>query len=203
MTRTYTTLPYIELPVAIGNFDSNRVPIDRIIIHTMVGTWQAAAARFNNPVSKVSAHYGIKYTGEIIAWLEEYNVGYHAGDYAVNQRSIGIEHEDMGNYNSPRPDALYSGSARLVADICKFYAIPCDRQHILGHREVHATACPDALDIDRIVRQAVSLMGLSETDQLKAKIAQLEKEKEALYNDKVRMYTAIQAVKDIVNKVNA
>jgi N-acetyl-anhydromuramyl-L-alanine amidase AmpD len=154
MSRVATGLPYTELEVADGNFDTSRKPIDRVIIHTMVGTWQAAAARFDNPTQKVSAHYGVKKDGGIIHWLEETFTAYHAGDYAMNQRSIGIEHEDEGDFNGVRPDTLYASSAKLVRDICLFYNIPIDRQHILKHSEVIATGCPDALDIDRIVREA-------------------------------------------------
>jgi hypothetical protein len=159
-------LPFAELEVAgpydghLGNYDESRVPIDRIIIHTMAGTWQGAAARFDNNTSNVSAHYGIKYDGGLIHWLEETFTAYHSGDYPMNQRSIGIEHEDMGNYNDPRPDVLYQTSGKLVADICKFYNIPCDRTHILKHSEVSdkPTACPDALDIDRIIREAQGVL---------------------------------------------
>jgi N-acetyl-anhydromuramyl-L-alanine amidase AmpD len=152
--RIATKLPFTELPVALGNFDTSRELIDRIVIHTMVGTWQAAAQVFNNPANGVSAHYGVKYDGALIHWLEEYYTAYHAGDYGMNQRSIGIEHEDLGKPNDPRPDTLYTESAKLVHDICLFYNIPIDRQHILKHSEVSATQCPDALDIDRIVREA-------------------------------------------------
>ncbi len=156
MKRVATSLPYTELPVSPGNFDSSRSPIDRVIIHTMVGTWQGAAQRFNDPTARVSAHYGVKYDGGLIHWLEEYFTGYHAGNYSMNQRSIGIEHEDLGKPNDPRPDVLYTMSSKLVRDICLFYNIPIDRQHILKHSEVINTQCPDALDIDRIVREALS-----------------------------------------------
>ena len=149
-----TAIPYTELTVADGNFDSSRATIDRIIIHTMVGTWQSAAARFGQYGTQVSAHYGVKLDGGLIHWLEEYYTGYHAGNYPMNQRSIGIEHEDGGNYNGVRPDILYQTSGKLVADICKFYSIPIDRSHILKHSEVIPTGCPDALDIDKIVSYA-------------------------------------------------
>jgi hypothetical protein len=161
-------LPSVELEVAgpydatnkLGNFDLSRSTIDRIVIHTMVGSWQTAAAKFDNLSSNVSAHYGVKLDGTLIHWLEEYYTAYHAGDYLMNQRSIGIEHEDGGDYNGTRPDILYATSAKLVADICHFYSIPIDRKHILKHSEVSdaPTGCPDSLDIERIVRQAVLVL---------------------------------------------
>lgn len=149
-----TTIPYTELTVATGNYDESRSTIDRVIIHTMVGSWQSAANRFAQYGTQVSAHYGIKMDGGLVHWLEEYFTAYHAGNYAMNQRSIGIEHEDNGNYNGIRPDTLYNTSAKLVRDICLFYNIPIDRKHILKHSEIIPTGCPDALDIDRIVRMA-------------------------------------------------
>jgi len=156
MQRQVTTLPVIEKTVANGNWDSSRSTIDRIVIHTMVGTAQAADTRFNNPSQQVSAHYGVLLNGTLWHWVDEDNTAYAAGDYAMNQRSINIEHEDNGDYNGTRPDSLYTTSAKLVADICAFYNIPIDRQHILKHSEVsdNPTGCPDALDIDRIVKQA-------------------------------------------------
>jgi hypothetical protein len=124
----------------------------------MVGTWQSANSRFNIAAQCASAHYGIGYDGTIYQWVDEDKVAYHAGKYAVNQASIGIEHEDMGNYNSPRPDALYNSSSKLVADICKFYGITINRTNIIKHLEVpYSTACPDSLDIERIVKGASSI----------------------------------------------
>lgn len=127
----------------------------------MVGKAPAADARFNKPNEQASAHYGVLYNGDIWHWVDEDLVAFHTGNYATNQRSIGIEHEDNGMVNGtyddgPRPEALYKASGKLVRDICSFYKIPIDRQHILKHKEVSdsATACPDALDIDKIISYA-------------------------------------------------
>lgn len=162
--RKATTLPFTEMTVAgpydastnLGNYDTSRAPIDTIVIHTTVGSAEAAATRFADLKSNVSAHYLVKKDGSLIHFLEETYTAYHAGNYIMNKRSIGIEHEDGGDYNGIRPDALYQTSAKLVRDICQFYNIPIDRDHIKKHNEVSdaPTGCPDALDIDRIVREA-------------------------------------------------
>lgn len=152
--REKTLLPNIEFTVASGNYDESRATIDRIIIHTTVCTTAQAIQRFASYGSIVSAHYIVSLDGTINHGLEEYYTGYHAGSYSMNQRSIGIEHEDGGNYNGTRPDTLYQTSGKLVADICKFYKIPIDRTHILKHSQIIATGCPDALDIDKIVTYA-------------------------------------------------
>lgn len=139
-----------------------------IVLHTMVGTTEAANARFQNPESTASAHYGVSEDGSLCQWVDEGNTAWHAGDFTVNQYSIGIEHEDGGNYNSPRPDALYATSSALVARICARYGIPIQRgnyaQGIPGcidHRTVYATACPDSLDTNRIITGAAQEASMS------------------------------------------
>lgn len=174
-TRITTTLPDVtQLDVADGNWADakSRGPIHSIILHTMVGTVAGAAARFNTPGTQVSAHYGVDLQGKLYQWCDEDNVAYHAGNWPVNATSIGIEHEDGTNpqtnptgYNNPRPDALYEASAKLVADICKFYDFPADKDHIFRHQDVidktvykGGTGCPDALDTDRIISMAAAIL---------------------------------------------
>lgn len=160
-TRNNTSLPYLDYPACAGSFDSSRQPIDKIVIHTMDGTFEGTKAWFQNTNREklTSAHYGISLDGRIALYVPESKTAYHAGNYLVNQQSIGIEHEDAGKPNEPRTDQLYQTSAMLVADICLFYSIPIDRQHILKHSEVTKTSteCPDTLDIDRIVKTALEL----------------------------------------------
>jgi hypothetical protein len=131
-----------------------------IVIHTMVGTVASANARFQQASEQASATYGIGLDGKLYQWVDEKDAAWANGTFAVNPGSnldsISIEHEDGGRYNDVRPDTLYAASAALVRDICTRYGIPIDRAHIIGHRECAnaATACPDALDIDRIVAEA-------------------------------------------------
>jgi N-acetyl-anhydromuramyl-L-alanine amidase AmpD len=154
--RAATTLPYTEKLDADGNWDSSRIKIDMVVLHTTVCCRDAAANRFATTNAGASAHYLVNLDGSYWHFLEEYYTAYHAGNYNVNQRSIGIEHEDCGNYNSPRPDVLYTASAKLVRDICQYYGIAINRTNIRKHTEVSqlGTACPDSLDVDRIVREA-------------------------------------------------
>jgi hypothetical protein len=161
--RTVTTLPVTERTVGAGHWDTNRQAITTIVIHTMVGTVASADATFNSTdpnTPKVSAHYGVGYDGTIYHWVDETYTAYHAGDYPTNLCSIGIEHEDMGNFDAPRPDALYAASGRLVKDICTYYNIPVDRNHIKKHLEVDTlpggTPCPHTLDVDRIIQEATT-----------------------------------------------
>ena len=198
MTRTYTNIPYTEYITADGRFDKTRATIDKIVLHTTVATAQAAMNLFGNTPAvgkETSAHYIVDTDGKLWAGLEEYYTAYHAGNYAFNQRSIGIEHADNGNYNSPRPDALYATSAKLVADICKYYNIPCNNTNIVRHQNVpgSATACPDSLDTDRIIRDANAILGgttpTPPTDDCAVKLTSMTAERD-------RLNTIIGTVKD-------
>ena len=105
--------------------------IDMIIIHYTQGTSFAPIAFGPGGL----AHYGVGYNGAVDQYIQERHVPYHAGNWPVNLRSVGIEHVGYG-----RPedwtDAMLNGSAKLSADICKRDGVPIDRNHIKGHVEV-------------------------------------------------------------------
>src|SRR5690242_565457 len=136
-----------------------------VVLHTMVGTVSSAAYRFGLETEQASATYGIGLDGKLYQWVDERDAAWAngatgRGGRGDNLDSISIEHEDGGDYDGPRTPALYAASIQLVADICRRYEIPCDRQHVIGHRECTyaATRCPDALDVDRIVERAAALL---------------------------------------------
>lgn len=138
------------------NQDSNRKPIDRIVCHWFgIGTLESANSRFQNPTAQVSAHYGI--SGETVyQWVKDDNVSYHAGNYSMNQRSIGIEHDATTEHKAS--DMTYNTSASLIANLCRKHNILPDRQHIIKHSEVVATQCPGTLDMDRLVSWVQNLL---------------------------------------------
>ena len=195
MKREQTSIPNIEFTTIAFDGEDKRLPIDRIVIHTTVGTLQATINTFSSPNAKVSAHYIVDLDGKLYQGLEEYNVAFHSGVYAMNQRSIGIEHVDNGKYLELRTDALYSMSAKLVADICKFYSIPVDRQHILKHNQIVATGCPQNLDIIRIVKEANLILNPPTTDYKK-----LYEEMKVKYDEKVKLETFLRGEIDKKDK---
>lgn len=137
------------------NYDTSRKKIDTIFIHWIVGNLASADARFKKIGEQVSAHYGIE-DEKVYQWVEDAHTAYHCGVYAWNQRSIGIEHS--ASPDKPASNSTYSTSAQLIAEISKRHNIPLDREHIKGHSEVKATACPGTMDIDRIIREAKALL---------------------------------------------
>lgn len=138
------------------NSDSNRTKIDRIVIHHNATT-NDAVARSTWYVATghgTSAHYQVT-PDKIWGCVGENYVAYHAGNYPVNQRSIGIEH--LNNTGAPTwtiAEETYRNSAKLIRDICERYNIPIDNQHIIGHRVVAQTQCPGGIDVDRLIAMA-------------------------------------------------
>lgn len=140
----------------IMNCDSNRTKIDTLVIHHNGGTNDEGARRtwYVYTGHGTSAHYQVT-PDKIWGCVGENYVAYHAGNYPVNQRSIGIEH--LNNTGAPTwtiAEETYRNSARLIRDICERYNIPMDRQHILKHSECSQTQCPAGIDIDKLIAMA-------------------------------------------------
>lgn len=144
---------------SVGRFGS---AIDLVVLHTMDGYLDGTDSWFNNPASQVSTHYGVGMSGSIYQWVEESNTAWACGVWPVNTRSISIEFADQNNPQGiVRTAEAYAAGAELVADICRRNGIPCDRDHVKGHREVSGThpECPGNLDIDHIVALAQQILG--------------------------------------------
>jgi len=165
MTRRFSGLITSENPNPMYGGSRNGVGIDRIVIHhnattnkdVAMSTWYTSSGNWT------SAHYEVTPT-EIIGCVEETYAAYHCGGTGgsdvpkmsnPNERSIGIENVNSTGAPSWSVDPrTVANTAKLVRDICDYYGIPCDRQHVLAHNEVTATACPGGLDVDEVVRLA-------------------------------------------------
>lgn len=142
----------IRRQIPTTNYDTSRKKIDRIVIHWFgIGTLTSADARFSKLNEQSSAHYGIS-DNTIYQWVDEAHTAYHSGNYSMNQRSVGIEHDATTTKNAS--DATYKTSGELVRAISDRHGIPLDREHIIAHREVKATQCPGTLDLDKIIQIA-------------------------------------------------
>lgn len=132
--------------VASPNYSVGRggKSIEFIVCHWIVGDVPAADAVFTKSSSQTSAHYAVG-NGVVHQYVIEPNTAWHAGNFDVNQRSIGIEHR--GAPNMPVTDETYETSANLIADICRRYGkqFPLRR-----HSEFIATACPGTLNLVRL-----------------------------------------------------
>jgi N-acetylmuramoyl-L-alanine amidase len=174
----YGLPPEPIIQIGSPNFTPTRLgyKVIGVVIHTTVGTLADTDAIFQNTLRQTSAQYAIDISSALIhQYVAEANIAWQCGVFypsaaspLANANTIGMEHVDNGNYNSPRPDVLYQTSSDLLMDICHRYAniscplcgtnhpngIPIDRVHIRKHSEIVATGCPDTLDIERIVAMA-------------------------------------------------
>lgn len=198
MKRTYTTLPYTEYPTTA--YDANRATIDRIVLHSTAGTLQAAINTFSSPTAQTSAHYIIDNDGKLWAGLEEYNVSYANGNYPMNQRSVTIEHVDEGATVKKHTDAQYAMSAKLVKDICTFYGLPINSTTIIPHSQVVPTACPNGLDVARIIREANG--STPPTDDCPLKLTQVTAERDRLNGIITGKDETISHLGDTINAKN-
>lgn len=161
---------------------SNRKPIDRIVLHwwgNPGSTPQSVHNEFNNPATQSSAHYSISNTS-IWQYVKEEDVAWHASNWGMNQRSIGVEH-DANTEKQASPETLNTSIA-LVADLCKRYNLPADSTHIIKHSSASATQCPGSLPVDLIIKsvnEALNPVKPEETDEYRAlKVLTVFKESE-------------------------
>lgn len=112
-------------------------PIRYVVIHVMQGSYNGAISWFQNPDSNVSAHYLMRASdGDITQMVRDKDIGWHAGNWTYNTRSIGIEHEGFVSDPSWFTPTVYSTSARLTRYLSLKYGFPRDRNHVIGHVEV-------------------------------------------------------------------
>jgi N-acetyl-anhydromuramyl-L-alanine amidase AmpD len=137
-----------------------------VVVHSNEGSAAGTIDWFSRDASGVSAHYLVPLDGTVVQFVDEADGARHAGrvrgpsvplpDGDPNLYSIGIEFEDGGDPNGvERTEAQYEAGAELLAEIAARWAIPLNRRHVLGHRELFAEKqCPGNLDVDRLVRAA-------------------------------------------------
>jgi hypothetical protein len=121
-----------------GNFRvanrPNDYAIDRVVIHTVQGSYAGCISWFQNPSANVSAHYVIRSSdGEVTQMVRNKDVAWHVGN--TNNRSIGIEHEGWVNDPAWYTEAMYRSSAALTRHVCDRYGIPRTRTNIIAHSE--------------------------------------------------------------------
>jgi N-acetyl-anhydromuramyl-L-alanine amidase AmpD len=145
-------------PEAIRTRDP-RYPVDRIVLHAADGTAAGTEAWFKmSPEERIAAggsglptatHYLVGRSGDVVQMVPDEEKAIHAGSTTQpgwNDRSIGLEfevritaagwdphlHFPLNDWTEP----MLASGARVVAVLCRKYAIPVDRTHIVGHCEI-------------------------------------------------------------------
>jgi hypothetical protein len=107
-----------------------------IVIHVTDGSFLGTISWFRNPLARASANFVVSRTGAIAELVPKRDIAWHAGNWAVNRESVGIEHEGVTGSPAGFTTAEYRASAHLVAYLVRTSFIPIDRQHIIGHSQV-------------------------------------------------------------------
>ena len=127
------------------NFTLGRTKgIDRIVMHYTGGNGDTAegnANYFAGANREASAHYFVD-EDSIVQTVKESDTAWHAGNWDMNCRSIGIEmcsrKDSKGNYYIP--DATVKRAAGLVRELMAKYDIPVTG--VIRHYDVTGKKCP-------------------------------------------------------------
>jgi N-acetyl-anhydromuramyl-L-alanine amidase AmpD len=140
--------PYQQLdpgdPTSYGNHDLGDRPasqkISYIVIHDTEGDYPTTLKLAQDP-AYVSWNYTIRSAdGHVAQHVKAKDVAWHAGNWYINAKAIGIEHEGfLAQGGAWYTEAMYRSSAALVRYLTAKYDIPVDRGHILGHDNVPGT----------------------------------------------------------------
>ena len=139
-----------------------------IVHHHEAGTsFLAVIESWRTGQKQGSCHVTISNEGEAVGIVPEELRAWSLSSDSFDSISLVTEIENETSGGSwPVSEAAHERAAQLTADWCRRYGIPCDRAHVIGHREVYtrfgkgyATACPGGLDLDWIVDRARKLLG--------------------------------------------
>ncbi|WP_422772410.1 N-acetylmuramoyl-L-alanine amidase [Plantactinospora sp. WMMC1484] len=123
-----------------GNHDLSDRParqkVEYIVIHDTEGSYDTTLRLVQDP-TYVSWHYTLRSAdGHIAQHVRGADVAWHAGNWYVNAKAIGLEHEGFAAQGTWYTEAMYRTSAKLVRYLADRYDIPLDRDHIIGHDNV-------------------------------------------------------------------
>ncbi|MFI6480503.1 N-acetylmuramoyl-L-alanine amidase [Nonomuraea sp. NPDC050663] len=126
-----------------GNHDRVRGTarrVDYIVVHDTEGSYRGIPTMVRDP-KYVSWHYSIRsHDGHVAQHVPTSDIAWHAGNWDINSRAIGIEHEGfLAKGGTWYTEAMYRSSARLVRWLAAKYDVPLDRAHIIGHDNVPGT----------------------------------------------------------------
>jgi hypothetical protein len=126
-----------------GNHDKANRPhtqkIDHIVIHDTEATWQTTLDLVADP-TYVSWQYSLRSAdGHVAQHVKAKDVAWQAGNWYINSKSIGLEHEGFAAQGTWYTEAMYRSSAKLVRYLAAKHHIPLDRAHIIGHDNVPGT----------------------------------------------------------------
>lgn len=128
-----------------GNYDDcSKREISHIVMHytgNAQDTAKGNANFFHNSVPETSAHYFVD-DGNIYQSVDLCDIAWHAGDYPMNKKSVGIEMCTSGNYKISAK--TIENSVALVVELCKLLGISAADvdKYVIRHYDVIGKVCP-------------------------------------------------------------
>ena len=113
--------------------------VDHVVVH-YTGTDASAHNNllyFSRNAARASAHYFVDRDGTLRQSVPESDTAWHAGKFAMNQRSVGIECVSAGEDFS---EGQVATLAALVQDLMARYGIPASG--VIRHYDVTGKECP-------------------------------------------------------------
>jgi N-acetyl-anhydromuramyl-L-alanine amidase AmpD len=107
-----------------------------IIIHVSEGSFLGTVSWLRDPRAHSSANFVVSRAGHVQELVPLHDIAWHAGNWAYNVRSVGIENEGYTDSPAGFPLPEYRATARIAAVIARRSLIPIDRRHIIGHYQV-------------------------------------------------------------------
>jgi len=125
------------------NHDARKRPVSMIVLHyTDMLSAEEAITRLCDPEARVSCHYLVSRSGEVVRMVPEERRAWHAGRSYwrgitdVNDDAVGIELDNPGHLNGyqPFPDSQIDALIPLVSDIMLRHRIT--RGNVVGHSDI-------------------------------------------------------------------
>lgn len=136
-------------PAYARNYDTTQKRKTKIVIHHGATTdFEGIGRTFSNPAYGVSAHFGVGRNQNVDQYVPTNMTAYHAGNYKVNQESIGIE--NVNSSGAPNWDVApetFETLVELVRDQASRHGmLPLKvGVNLFAHSDFRATACPGKL----------------------------------------------------------
>ncbi len=130
--------PQNDLAAATNYTQAHRTErqIHFIVLHVTEGSFLGSVAWLRDPRAHASANFVVSREGQVDQLVPLHDIAWHAGNWAYNVRSVGIENAGFVDDPAGFPLREYKASARLAATIARRALIPIDRRHIIGHSDV-------------------------------------------------------------------
>jgi N-acetyl-anhydromuramyl-L-alanine amidase AmpD len=110
--------------------------IHLIVIHVTQGGFLGTVSWLRDPRAHASANFVVDRNGHVQELVPLHDIAWHAGNWAVNRQSVGIENVGYTDDPTGFTPAEYRATARLAAVVARRALMPIDRLHIIGHYQV-------------------------------------------------------------------